>query len=218
METDPKRDKLLSTAQSLFMKHGTRRISIEEICREADVSKMTFYKHFKDKNELIRSILLQQFESSMSRYRAILASPVTYPEKIKAIIDLKMEQSEYLGHEFIHDLYRNADPEIAALVGDLMRKHTDIWMADFADAQAAGDIRSEIRPEFILYFMDRMTEMALDENLRKHYPSTRELLLEMMNFFFYGILARSGEAGPNGEAIAEANAEKPASGAVWEPA
>jgi AcrR family transcriptional regulator len=36
--------RIASTAEKLFMKFGIRRVSVEEICREASVSKMTFYK------------------------------------------------------------------------------------------------------------------------------------------------------------------------------
>ncbi len=210
METDPKRDKIFSTAQTLFFKHGVRRISIEEICREADISKMTFYKHFKDKNDLIRAILHRLFEDGNARHHAIMNSEDPFPAKIRSIIRLKLEQSETIGNDFIQDLYRSPDPEIVPMLEDMMRKNRDAWMSDFADAQAGGRIRPEIRPEFILYFIDRMTEMVVDEKLLAHYASRRELLLEIMNFFFYGILAgpddgrsaaKAGEARGTGSGV-----------------
>jgi AcrR family transcriptional regulator len=43
---------LLNTARELFFKHGTKRVTIEEICEKADVSKMTFYKFFRNKEDL----------------------------------------------------------------------------------------------------------------------------------------------------------------------
>lgn len=202
METDPKRDKIFSAAQALFFKHGVRRISIEEICREADVSKMTFYKNFKDKNDLIRAILHRLFEEANARYQAIMNSEDPFPAKIRSIIRLKLEQTETMGNDFVRDLYRSPDPEIVPMLEDMTRKNRDAWMSDFADAQVKGRIRPEIRPEFILYFIDRMTEMIVDEKLLAHYTSPRELLLEIMNFFFYGILAgpdHERPAAPAGE-------------------
>ena len=35
---------ILRTAEDLFMQFGYDRVSVEEICREAKVSKVTFYK------------------------------------------------------------------------------------------------------------------------------------------------------------------------------
>ena len=54
---NPKRKKILDTAHELFWKHGLKRVSIEEICAVAGVSKMTFYKHFANKTALVKYIL-----------------------------------------------------------------------------------------------------------------------------------------------------------------
>jgi AcrR family transcriptional regulator len=190
METDVKREKLLVTGKSLFFKHGFKRVSIEEICKEADVSKVTFYKHFKDKNDLIRSILRATFDEGMTRYRSIMQSDDPFPEKVRALIRMKLEQSESFGQEFIHELFMHAGPEITGLMDELRSRNTEVWMNDFADAQRSGDMRSGIHPEFIVYFINRMSEMSGDENLLKYYASPRDLVREMMEFFFYGALAR----------------------------
>jgi AcrR family transcriptional regulator len=42
----------VNKAKELFWKYGIKKVSIEEICAEAPVSKMTFYKFFKNKNDL----------------------------------------------------------------------------------------------------------------------------------------------------------------------
>ena len=51
-----KRDQLLQTGEALFIKHGMRRVTVEEICRQAGVSKPTFYKYFQNKAALARAI------------------------------------------------------------------------------------------------------------------------------------------------------------------
>jgi len=40
-----KYNQIIDTSKKLFWKYGIKRVTIEEICREAGVSKMTFYKH-----------------------------------------------------------------------------------------------------------------------------------------------------------------------------
>jgi AcrR family transcriptional regulator len=212
MEPDSKREKLLFTGQALFFKHGFRRISIEEICKEADVSKVTFYKHFKDKQDLIRSILLRLYEDGHGRYRAIVQSDDPYPEKVKALIRLKLEQSELVSAEALKDLMRQADPDLTLLMNDLRIRNTETWMNDFAAAQRSGDIRAGIHPEFIVYFINRMSEMACDESLLRYYPSPRDLIREMMEFFFYGTLARP----ENGRRDAGGTGPEPEDGAARE--
>ena len=52
-----KQDQIIQAGRHLFWKYGMKRVSIEEICREAGVSKMTFYKYFANKTALALYIL-----------------------------------------------------------------------------------------------------------------------------------------------------------------
>ncbi len=49
----PKREKLLETAEFLFSKEGFKGISADRILKETGVAKMTLYKGFKNKDDLI---------------------------------------------------------------------------------------------------------------------------------------------------------------------
>jgi AcrR family transcriptional regulator len=108
-----KMQQLLATAQDLLMRHGIRRITVEEICSEANISKMTFYKYFKNKIELIKYLLNQIFSEQMTAYREIMEQQIPYPDKVKDMIQLKYEHTKMISQEFIHDLYKNPVPEIA---------------------------------------------------------------------------------------------------------
>jgi len=52
-----KRDQLLSTAEDLFYRDGYHATGIDRILAESGVAKMTLYKHFKSKDELIVAVL-----------------------------------------------------------------------------------------------------------------------------------------------------------------
>ncbi len=179
---------LVATAQDLFMRFGIRRVSVEEICSEANVSKMTFYKYFKNKIELTKYLLNQIFSEQMTEYRKIKAQPVSFPEKVKQIIQLKHEQTDMMSQEFFHDLLKNPNPEIAELLEKLNEDSFNEIINDFKAARENSDIRQNLKPEFILYFLNHMIEMAKDQNLLSLYNSPNELTMELTNFFFYGIL------------------------------
>ena len=53
------REKILKTASDLFLKYGLRSVTIDDICNELHISKKTFYAHFKQKEELVESLLAQ---------------------------------------------------------------------------------------------------------------------------------------------------------------
>ncbi|QFY44233.1 TetR/AcrR family transcriptional regulator [Candidatus Methylospira mobilis] len=53
----PAREKILLTAHDLFYRDGIRATGIDKIIAEAGVTKVTFYRHFPSKNDLIRAFL-----------------------------------------------------------------------------------------------------------------------------------------------------------------
>src|SRR5438045_5369482 len=49
----PVRERILVVAGDLFHKHGIRGVGVEAIAEAADTNKMTLYRHFSSKDELI---------------------------------------------------------------------------------------------------------------------------------------------------------------------
>jgi len=53
----PARERILATAHELFYRHGIRATGIDRVIAEAGVTKVTFYRHFPSKNDLILAYL-----------------------------------------------------------------------------------------------------------------------------------------------------------------
>ncbi len=191
MEIDnQKLQQIYSTAKFMFMRYGFKRVSIEEICREAGISKMTFYKFFSNKFDLLKFILEQITADSFAEYREILAQDIPYAEKVKLMIQMKMKYTDELSQEFFNDLYKNAEPELVEFWQQKTQAMMELVLEDLKAAQAQGDVRSEIKPEFILYFLNHIFEMVKDDRLLRLYDSPQALVNELTRFFFYGILPR----------------------------
>jgi AcrR family transcriptional regulator len=186
--SNKKIQQLLLTAQNLFMRHGIRRVTVEEICSEANISKMTFYKYFKNKIELIKYLLKQIFAEQMAAYRQIMEQKIPYTDKVKNMIQLKDDYTKMISQEFINDLYKNPIPEIAEMIENLREESITEVLNDLKDAREKGDIRQNLKPELILYFINHMKDIVKEGKLSNIYPTPNELIMELTNFFFYGIL------------------------------
>jgi AcrR family transcriptional regulator len=83
-----KRDQLVETAWQLFYRDGYHATGIDRILAQAGVAKMTLYKHFRSKDELILAALEKrsaQFRESFSRF---LHSKKRVPERqLLAVFD-----------------------------------------------------------------------------------------------------------------------------------
>ena len=100
---DRKLREIMIASKKLFWKFGFKRVTIEEVCQEANVSKMTFYKHFKNKMELIKYHINHITDKAMKQYREIMNSDIPFTEKVKKSIDLKLESSKDMSNEFYDD-------------------------------------------------------------------------------------------------------------------
>lgn len=184
-------DQLVDTASKLFLRYGLHRVTIEEICRNASVSKMTFYKHFANKTDLINYILKKIFQESEASFKEIIRQEISFPEKINKIICLKLEWNQKFSGEFFQELIQSPDIEIQRIV-EMWRQNNLKWiMQFFSRAQKRGDIRPDIKLEFILYILNKMFELAKDENLLAIYDNHVQVTAELTNFFFFGIFPKT---------------------------
>lgn len=183
-----KLQQLVETAWSLFWKYGFTRVSIEEICREARVSKMTFYKHFGNKTELVQFLLKEQSRHSLELYDKIMSGNAPFTEKVRQSIQFKLEQTENLSEAFFNDFHKQNDPELNRILLEQKSENIKAVIRWYLEAQKKGDIRKDIKPEFIVYFLNHLMDMARDEKLLAMYESPQELVMELTNFFFYGLL------------------------------
>ena len=74
----PSVQKLLRTAKSLFFRFGIRKVSVVEICMEAGVSKMTFYRHFKNRDDIAIQVLGNYFTKRMETFELIFRENIQF--------------------------------------------------------------------------------------------------------------------------------------------
>jgi len=188
--SNPKRDLILETGKTLFWKFGYKRVTIEEICKEAGVSKMTYYKYFTNKIDLVKTIMDSILQVSLEKYKSIMASDLPYPEKVVDLIHLKKDQVEHMSSEFFKDYVQSGDPELISYLEQLSGESMQMFLDDFKKAQDNGDIRQDLKIEFIMYVMNHLIEMASEDALLNIYDQPQDLVMEITNFLFYGILNR----------------------------
>lgn len=184
---------ILKTGKDLFWKHGVKRVSIQEICKEAKTSKMTFYKFFDNKIDLAKTILNLLFEEGMKEYKAIMAQDIPFVQKVKETLLMESKNSQGISQEFIVDVYKNNDLGLLEYINTEGEAIMDLVLDDYEQAQKDGYVRPEIKREFMRYQLLKIQEMISDEDLLAHYKNPQELTMELTNFFFYGLLVNDNE-------------------------
>jgi AcrR family transcriptional regulator len=84
----PPRERILEAASELFYRHGIRAVGVEAIAEAAETNKMTLYRHFPSKDELVAECLREHAREVDSYWDAMAVNFAGNPEaEIKAWLD-----------------------------------------------------------------------------------------------------------------------------------
>lgn len=185
--SNPKYQAIITKGKELFWKYGIKRVTVEEICEESQVSKMTFYKFFPNKIELAKKLLQQILEESMQQFKEILHSNLSFTEKINRIILLKFEATDNISAEFINDLLKNQQYGLYRYIEEQKEQMLNMFVDFLTESQAKGYIRKDIKIDFILEYINYGYSIFDHPVLVSKYEHPQDLIMEFMNFMFYGL-------------------------------
>ena len=103
------RDRILDTAYDLFSRHGIRAVGIDRIISESGVAKMSLYRNFHSKDELVLAFLAEREERWTRNWLRAEAQRrgETGAQRLLAIFDVFGEwfaQADFEGCSFINVL------------------------------------------------------------------------------------------------------------------
>ncbi len=102
------RDRILDTASRLFYREGLRATGIDRIIAESGVAKMSFYRSFPSKSDLIAAFLRRRHVAWMDGFRngveAGLAQPGAGLEVIADVLQAWFREPDFRGCAFINTL------------------------------------------------------------------------------------------------------------------
>jgi AcrR family transcriptional regulator len=177
-----KREQIIRTAEGLFSRFGAKRVTVEEVCREAGVSKMTFYKYFPNKVELVRSIRDNWVEEGFRKFDEINAMEIPFPQKINLMTRWKVEFSSRVKAEFIRELVS---------IADVMDRAKHRYLRNITNAQKKREIRSDINPEFLWIVTEKLYELVKEESWRSVFSDFNQFQQQLRTLIFFGLLTRS---------------------------
>lgn len=184
---------IIRSARELFWKHGFRRVSIEEICRVSNTSKMTFYKFFPNKVELAKRILDNIIYTSIEKLNFIRDNDMSAEEKMAAIMMLKLEGSTDISEEFIKDLYQNPESELAVYMAKKTQDMFGELRVFYQVGKDNGWVRKDLNIDFLLSFIVKSVDIISSSEFSKYFNSSQEMIMEITSLFVYGMTPLSAK-------------------------
>jgi len=150
------RMELIDAAIDIVLKDGIDALRIEDVCDRVGVTKGSLYWHFNDRNGLIREALLEHMrrigEAQLSALSEAVGSDATRDEYLARIagalvdpFDKAEVESRWQRLELIATSRR--DPEMAAIMSDIQRRHQRYLTDLMETASARGHLRPDVDPK-----------------------------------------------------------------------
>ena len=189
-----KQQQLIESARALFCAHGIRRVTIEEICKNAHVSKMTYYKYFSHKWDIAKTVIDVLFDEVIKLHRGVLEEDISFPQKVEKILKLNKEQFNTVGTVFINDLLKEDSPLHLYFLAQ-HKKTREIAIVFFKNAQREGLIHSDIKMPFLLFMLDHLSDLVNNPEFVQIMPDVEDRVCELSSFFFHGFTRASAVTG-----------------------
>lgn len=176
-----KHQNLVDTSQELFFKHGIKRITVEEICKKAGVSKVTFYKYFKNKKDLAAYIKEKLIHEGFEKFDAISKQNIPFPEKIDQMTQWKVNFFSHMSSDFITDMFRD---------NTFKKDVKNRFLNNIQTAQTKGEIRPDLNIELIWLVSEKLGEIGAEKSWQNIFNDYGAFQKQLRTIFFYGLLVR----------------------------
>ncbi len=188
---DATHKKLLEATRKLIWKQGVNKTTVDHICEAAGLSKMTFYRAYENKFDIIKEILDENYAGLEVAYNEIFTKNIPFIEKIMELIYFNMESVKEISPDLIRDIVKQDNPQMKDYMRSKVEFHRDLSLKYIILEQKKGNFRDDVKLEFISFFLEHINELILYDRLNNIYESTDELVNQLTKMFYFGILRRN---------------------------
>ena len=189
------RDAVLEAALRLFSEHGYLGVRVEDIAREAGVSRATFYKHFAEREEILAMLLTRLLgadEDAGTEAEPPAGDLAARVQALgRAIVDRMLEQEQLA--RFVYSLPVRHE---ALLGAQQLPRPSAFGRVDriLDAAEAAGELRDGVPLAVVRTQVHAAIETALREWATGQATDPHERLAQHLDVVLHGAVAPTRKA------------------------
>ena len=167
------RERILTTAHDLFYRDGIRATGIDRVIAEAQVTKVTFYRHFRSKDELIREFLENRHRRWMAWFIDALARHGARPSAILAAFREWARKPQFRGCAFINAIVEM--PQGGSQIATIARDHKEEMRRAIEQVLPPSRRRAKIAASLSLAFDGAIVRAQMDGTDKNAVAGLREV-------------------------------------------
>lgn len=188
MET---KERIIRKASELFYQYGIRSVSKDELASSLNISKRTIYETFKDKEEILLSVISAMKAQRKADFESLVSDASNVIEVFIAIIEIHQTVPACCDrfYDEIHRYY----PRVSRFIHDLNKENNRKLRSFLKNGIKQGYVRDDLNVKVAAFLVEESTFTYAFANQRKRPKfSYHELFYTMMINFLRGISTTKG--------------------------
>ena len=185
------KDRIIEKAGELFFQYGIKNISMDELASSLGMSKRTIYENFKDKEDILRSLILKLGDERNKIFKEFLEKGLNVVEIFINVIEIQ-KKMPVSNAKFLQDIYKYY-PMTAKLIQKKIEKDNEFLREFLLTGIGQGYIRDDLNVEVTAFLVEQSTYTYIRASYLEKPPfSFSELFYTMMINFVRGISTEKG--------------------------
>jgi len=177
---------IVKSTIELCNRYGTQKVTIDEIAEHANVSKVTIYKYFNSKEDLITTVISKIYSDIIKSTAELIDSECDFMEKLNIIMQSKIKSLELFNGDFLKDLFLHPRTESFHTFNTSIKS---LMFKFFDEGKKQSYIPTTIDNE-TLYIYSEIFNAGLQNLITKDASliSNKNLMNSLVHLYFNGLI------------------------------
>ncbi|WP_420578611.1 TetR/AcrR family transcriptional regulator [Ekhidna sp.] len=187
------KEKILSSAEELFIQYGIRSVTMDDVAREASMSKKTLYQYFDNKDGLVSEVALNHFQRETSEFEEIESQAKDAIHEILLVSQCLRQHVFRMNPSLLYDMQKyhgKAWDQYQEFKQGTIRAHIE---RNIERGKNEGFFRSGINAKVLSTLRVEGVQLVFNTKIfpREEFDF-REVQLQILDHFIHGLLTDMG--------------------------
>ena len=184
IRTNRKKESIVSAAMILFNQNGYSNTSIVDIATLAQVSQVSIYNYFGNKEGLVAECAKKVLNTTLKKAKELLESSLSFEDKIKEAFQICTTEAVLMIEQCLTEIALSDPAFISIFNKETYALKQTVYLMYIEEGKKSGNISSQISTELILKLLESINNMQLDtSHIENDIKSLQRILL-------YGLLEK----------------------------
>lgn len=187
------KQRILEGAHTLFLQHGVRSVSMDDVARALSMSKKTLYQHFTNKDELVTDVVRLHLDSEKNEFGQIADVSANSIEELFNLSRCMRELSVRINPSLLHDLQKYHAEGWAIFQAFKKEFIKNQIISNIRRGMDEGYYRPELDPEILAVLRMEIIQLIFSDEV---FPRARfdfvNVQMKVFDHFVHGLLSEEG--------------------------